>query len=186
MDPPLGLHWGDSPEKLISWASRHSLDVSITLPGDHPALRILRISARKGFLPGMQAGSIDTRFLNGRLFELSIDYADPTAPTRVITARFEKLKRQLSAEYGKLTPDRTDRSIEDGFSTRRVSLHREPVRGLFLLLAFTEVEDTLRKTREARFTLLYRNDNLRRSIEAELAKRKPAPGKTRSPAPRRK
>ena len=183
MDPPLGLHWGDSPEKLISWASRHSLDVSITLPGDQPALRILRISARKGFLPGMQAGSIDARFLSGRLFELSIDYADPTAPSRVIAARFEKLKRQLGAEYGKLTPDRTDRTMDNGFATRRVSLHREPVRGLFLLLAYTEMEDTLRKTREARFTLLYRNDNLRRRIETGLAKAKAASGKAQHLAP---
>jgi len=183
MDPPLGLHWGDSPEKLIAWASRHSLDVSITLPGDQGALRIIRISARKGFLPGMQAASIEARFLVGQLFELSIDYSDPTAPARVIEARFEKLKRQLGAEYGNLTPDRTDRSIKDGFATKRVSLHREPVRGLFLLLAFTEVEDTMRETREARFTLLYRNDNLRRRIEADLAKHKPPPGKAPSGSP---
>ena len=183
MPPPLGLHWGDSPEKLISWAARHSLDVAITLPGDKPALRILRISARKGFLPGMQAGAIEGRFLAGRLYELSIDYADPTAPARVIEARFEKLKRQITAEYGKLVPDRTDQSVKNGFATHRISLHREPVRGLFLLLAFTEVEDTLRKSREARFTLLYRNDNLRRRIEADLAKKKTAPGKAPRLAP---
>ena len=186
MDPPLGLHWGDSPEKLISWASRHKLDVAITLPGDNPALRILRISDRKGFLPGMRAGAIDARFLAGRLYEISIDYADPTAPAHVIEGRFEKLKRQIIAEYGKLTPDRTDRTVENGFATRRVSLHREPVRGLFLLLAFTEVEDTLRKTREARFTLLYRNDNLRRRIEADLAKAKSATGKAPTRTPPRK
>jgi hypothetical protein len=170
LEPPLGLHWGDSPEKLITWASKHALDVTINLPGDQPALRVLRIAARNGFLPGMQAGAVEARFLAGRLFEVSLDYADPTAPAQVIEARFEKLKRQLTSEYGQLSPNRSDRTLDDGFATRRVSLHREPVQGLFLLLAFTEVEDTLRKTRDARFTLLYRNDNLRRQVESDLAR----------------
>lgn len=185
LEPPLGLHWGDSPEKLVAWAAKHTLDVSISLPGDQPALRVLRLSARRGFLPGMQAGAVEARFLGGRLFEVSIDYADPTAPAQVIETRFEKLKRQLAAEHGKLTPNRGDRTVEDGFATRRTSLHREPVQGLFLLLAFTEVEDTLRKSREARFTLLYRNDNLRRQIEAELA-RAAAPEQPPGAAPQKR
>ena len=183
LEPPLGLHWGDSPEKLVAWASKHSLDVVISLPGDQPALRVLRLSARRGFLPGMQAGAVEARFLGGRLFEVSLDYADPTVSAQVIETRFEKLKRQLTNEHGKLTPNRSDRSVDDGFATRRHSLHREPVRGLFLLLAFTEVEDTLRKSREARFTLLYRNDNLRQQVEADLA-RQAAPDKPPADAPK--
>jgi hypothetical protein len=38
------------------------------------------------------------------------------------------------------------------------------VKGLFLLLAFTEVEDLLRKSKEARFSLIYRNDNFRNEL----------------------
>ncbi len=182
LEPPLGLHWGDSPEKLVAWASRHALDVVVSLPGDQPALRVLRVSARQGFLPGMQAGTVEARFLGGRLFEVALDYADPSAPAQVIETRFEKLKRQLTAEYGALTPNRGDTTVDDGFATRRISLHREPVRGLFLLLAFTEVEDTLRKSREARFSLLYRNDNLRRQVEADLA-REAVPDKAPPGAP---
>jgi hypothetical protein len=43
------------------------------------------------------------------------------------------------------------------------------VKGLFLMLAFTEVEDLLRKARTCRFSLIYRNDNLRTEIERLLA-----------------
>jgi hypothetical protein len=41
---------------------------------------------------------------------------------------------------------------------------------LFLLLAFTEVEDLLRKSRDARFSLIYRNDNFRKELVDELKK----------------
>ena len=50
LEPPFGLRWGDSPEKLIAWASRHSLDVTISLPGDQPAIRVVRIQPKKGFI----------------------------------------------------------------------------------------------------------------------------------------
>jgi hypothetical protein len=39
---------------------------------------------------------------------------------------------------------------------------------LFLLLAFTEVEDLLRKSKVARFSLAYRNENFRNEILREL------------------
>ena len=169
LNPPLGLHWGDSPESLIAWSSKHALDVTIHLPGKQRDLRVLRIAAAAGPLPGLPAREVEARFLAGRLIEVALHYHDPDANAEVIEARFEKLKRQLTTEFGPLTPNRVDRSVTDGFTTRRVSLHREPVRGLFLLLAFTEVEDTVRKSRQARFTLVYRNENLRSRIEEELA-----------------
>jgi hypothetical protein len=40
---------------------------------------------------------------------------------------------------------------------------------LFLLLAYTEVEDLLRKTKSSRFSLIYRNDNYRKELEKALA-----------------
>ena len=36
-----------------------------------------------------------------------------------------------------------------------------------LLLVFTEVEDLLRQSKEARFSLVYRNDNLRLELSKE-------------------
>jgi hypothetical protein len=165
LEPPFGMRWGDTPEKLIDWASRHSLDVTISLPGDQPARRVLRVSARKGNLPGAAAQALEGRFHGGRLFEVTVHYRDPAAKAEEMETRFNKLKKELTAEHGALSANRQDRSVEDGFATRTVSFHREPVKGLFLLLAYTEIEDQLRKTREATFSLIYRNDNLRQDLE---------------------
>src|SRR5690606_9177383 len=59
LEPPFGLKWGDSPEKLISWASRHSLDVNISLPGKQPALRIVSVSGDGGSLPDSPADAVE-------------------------------------------------------------------------------------------------------------------------------
>ena len=90
--------------------------------------------------------------------------------------RFIKLRRQLSTDHGALTANQQQRSTEDQFTTRTQSFHREPVKGLFLMLAYTEVEDLLRKTKEARYSLIYRNDNLRMEIERLLATPAPPAG----------
>ena len=168
LNPPFGLRWGDSPEKLILWASRHSLDVTISLPGDQPGLRILKIEPRKGFLPETKAGAVEGRFLGGKLYELTVHYTDRDASADLMAARFEELRKQVSSEHGALRANQQQRTVEDQFVTRTQSFHREPVKGLFLLLAFTEVEDLLRKSKDARFSLIYRNDNYRKELLAEL------------------
>jgi hypothetical protein len=177
LEPPFGLHWGDSPEKLIDWANKHSLDTDISLPGDQPALRVVKISARKGNLPGTSARAVEGRFHTGRLFEVTVHYGDDGAGIDAVEERFNKLKRELTVEYGDLAADRQDRTVEDQFATRTLSFHREPVQGLFLLLAYTEIEDLLRKKREALFSLIYRNDNLRQDLERKLQEPLP-PGAT--------
>jgi uncharacterized membrane protein len=164
------LHWGDSPEKLIAWASRHSLDVTISLPGDQPGLRVLKIEPRKGFLPETKAGAVEGRFLGGKLYELTIHYFDREASADLMEARFEELRKQVALEHGALLTNQQQRAVEDQFVTRTQSFHREPVKGLFLLLAFTEVEDLLRKSKDARFSLIYRNDNFRKELVSELKK----------------
>lgn len=176
LEPPFGLRWGDTPEKLINWASRHSLDVNILLPGDQPALRVVRISPKTGNLPETAAQSVEGRFHTGRLFEVTVNYRDPAASADEMEARFNKLKKALAAEYGDLTANRQDRNVKDQFATRSLSFHREPVKGLFLLLAYTEIEDQLRHSREATFSLVYRNDNLRQDLEKLLAPAPPASG----------
>lgn len=169
LDPPFGLRWGDSPEKLIEWARKHTLDVTIKLPGKQPGLRILEIAPQRGFLPESKASAVEGRFLGGRLYEISVHYSDPTASSDTAESRFENLKRQITAEYGKLRSNQHQRSVKDQFVTRTQSFHREPVKGLFLLLAYTEMEDLLRKSKAARFSLMYRNDNFRKDLEASIA-----------------
>ena len=170
LNPPFGLRWGDSPEKLIVWASRHSLDVTISLPGDQPGMRVVKIEPRKGFLPETKASAVEGRFLDGKLFELTVHYADKDATADTVELRFEELKKQISLEHGTLLANQQQRSVEDQFVTRTQSFHKEPVKGLMLMLAFSEVEDLLRKSKEARFSLIYRNDNFRKQLEAELKK----------------
>jgi len=170
LEPPFGLRWGDSPEKLINWASRNALDVTISLPGDQPALRILKIEPRKGFLPETKAGAVEGRFLSGKLFELTVHYFDSTAPADLMETRFKELRKQVSQEHGPLLTNQEKRVVADQFVTRTQSFHREPVKGMFLLLAFTEVEDLLRKSKAARFSLIYRNDNFKGEL-AELLKK---------------
>ena len=131
-------------------------------------MRILKIAPRKGFLPETQAGAVEGRFLAGKLFELTVHYFDPEASADIMEARFEALKKQVTLEHGTLLPNRQERKIEDQFVTRTQSFHREPVKGLFLLLAFTEVEDLLRKSKDARFSLIYRNENFRNELLKEL------------------
>ena len=72
LEPPFGLHWGDSPEKLIVWASRHDLDVTIALPADQPSLRILKIEARHRSLPERKAAPLEGRLLTGKLYEPTV------------------------------------------------------------------------------------------------------------------
>jgi len=164
LEPPFGLHWGDSPEKLITWASKHSLDVTISLPGDQPALRILKVEPRKGMLPDSQARGVEGRFLGGRLYEFTVHYVDPEASSDLMESRFEELRKQTIHQYGPLLANQQQKTVEDQFVTRTQAFHREPVKGLFLLLAYTEVEDLLRKTKDARFSVIYRNDNFRMEL----------------------
>ena len=167
LEPPFGLRWGDSPEKLISWSSKHSLDLNIFIPGDQPGLRVLKIAPKSGLLPDSPASSVEGKFLHGGLYEMTVHYSDPTVSAEMMQGRFDKLRKQLSTEHGALVPNQQRKVVEDQFVTRTQSFHREPVRGVFLLIAWTEVEDLLRQTKEARFSLIYRNDNFR----DELAKK---------------
>ncbi len=171
LEPPFGLHWGDSPEKLITWASRHSLDVTISLPAGQPSLRILKIQPEKGLIPESQAGAVEGRFLTGKLYELTVHYCDPEASAELMETRFEMLRKQITLEHGTLLNNQQLRTVADQFITRTQSFHQEPVKGLFLLVAFTEVEDRLRKSKQARFSLIYRNDNFRERLLPETKER---------------
>ncbi len=164
IEPPFGLRWGDSPEKLISWSSKHSLDLNILTPGKQPALRVLTIKAPSGFLPDSPASAVEGQFLNGGLFEMTVHYADPDATAEQMELRFEQMRKRLGLEYGGFLANQQRRIAEDQFVTRTQSFHKEPVRGVFLLVAWTEVEDLLRKTRQATFSLVYRNDNFKKEL----------------------
>lgn len=163
---PHDLRWGDSPQKMIDWASRHALDVHIRMPGDQPELRIIRIEPQTGNIPETDVRTAEARFLNGRLFEFAAHYEDTELPFELMMARFEKFRRDLAAEHGEFSANRVLREVSDGFVVRTRSFHREPIKGLFLLLTLTTIEDSARGGSMARYSLVYRNENLK----AELAR----------------
>jgi hypothetical protein len=160
LEPPFGLHWGDSPEKLVQWATRLALDVTISLPGNQPTLKIIKINRPIGNLPDTEASGVEGRFVAGKLFELTVHYQDSDATADQMEARFIALRKQISQNQGPLLAGQQQREVVDQYVTRTQSFHREAVKGLFLLLAFSEIEDLPRNTRISRFSLIYRNENL--------------------------
>ena len=167
LEPPFGLKWGDSPEHLLEWADRHKLDIRITLPGDAPTMRIFRLERKGAALPDSPARAVEARFFDGRLSEVTVHHGMPGQKAGAVEAESNEPKRKLGKEHGTLTANQQERTVDDDFATRTLSFHREPVRGLFLLMAFTEVEDLLRKSGRATFSVIYRNDNLRVRLENE-------------------
>jgi hypothetical protein len=171
LEPPFGMKWGDSPEKLVDWARERRFDIRITIPGNAPEIREFHVAPELGTLPRTEATALEARFLEARLIEITVHYRYPDESFDVTEARFLKLKRRLTGEHGDFVANHSGREIDDDFVTRTRSFHREPVEGLFLLLASTEVEDLRRERKELTFSLIYRNDNLRRKIERERATR---------------
>ncbi len=160
MPPPFGMHWGDTPDKVLDWAMSKGLDVVIKIPGDHPEIRDFRVSSIVGPLPSHQAYALQARYHEGRLFEVSLHYGAPGMKVSSLRIAFEQLRKAMALKYGQLIPDNKRETKKDGYIRRSKSYHVEPVSGLLLLLAFTEVEDTVRKKHSARFSLLYRNQNI--------------------------
>ncbi len=141
---PFGLKWGDTQETMISWAAKQSLDLNNTLPAGKPAMRILRAKAAGGSaLPESKATALECHFLHGRLFEVTEHYAPGAElPTELFRAQFERTKKGLIQEDGPRLTNRQERKVADDFVTKTRSFHREPVKGLLLLVVFTEVEQT--------------------------------------------
>lgn len=161
LSPPFGLKWGDTPEKLFDWAERQKLDVSISLPGHEKNERHVIIKNSKGNLPDHDASSLEARFNTGKLYEVVLNYADPKLDFNQTKIKFYEAKRLLSRRHGEFKLSGKNRAAsKDKFVTETLSYHVEPVSGLFLMLSYTEVRDSIRNTRDATFSIIYHNDNV--------------------------
>lgn len=158
--PPFGLHWGDTPDKVLNWAYDKKLDVTMQMPGKEPDLRIIRVESSVGSLPDHQAYALETRYHQGKMFEVALHYGAPEIDSERLVADFNELKTALTLKHGAFTPNNKQEKNEAGFIRKSVSYHIEPVRGLMLLLVLSELEDTIRKKHSTRFSLLYRNQNI--------------------------
>jgi hypothetical protein len=170
LKPPFGVDWGDSPERLVSWATGNGLDLTITIPGKQPDLRIIKVSSPKGTLPDSLASSVEGKFLHGGLYEMTVHYVDSAVSATIMEERFEEIKKQITRENGPLLANQQHKAVENHFVTHTQAFHRESLKGVFLLIAWTEVEDLLRKTRQAKFSMIYRNDNFKAELEAKKKK----------------
>jgi hypothetical protein len=161
LSPPFGLKWGDSPQTLFDWAERQKLDVTLSLPGHQVDERHVVITNSKGMLPKHEASSLEARFNKGKLYEVTINYADPNWSLSTTKLKWNEARRSLTSQHGpfKLSNKKRNTS-KDKFLTDSISYHIEPVSGLFLMMSFTEVRDTLRNSSKARFSLIYHNDNV--------------------------
>ena len=171
IDLPFGLRWGDRPSKILDWAQKEALNASIELPGTDPQLRIVHVSAEDGNLPGHKVRRLTTRYRNGRLFEIVLHYSGEKLAVPVVKGRFLELKRHLARDLGTFETNRIDRTNEKKLRSVSESYHTEPAPGILIIGVYSEVFDDLRKTGEAKFSFIYRNQNLERALSPPL----PAP-----------
>ena len=162
---PFGLRWGDRPSKVLDWAQKEKLDASIVLPGNDPQLRIIHVSSSDGNLPGHKVRKLTTHYRGGRLFEIILHYSGDGLAVPVVKGRFLELKRQLGRDFGTFETNRIDRSNENSIRSTSESYHVEPSPGILIIGVYSEVFDDLRKTGEAKFSFIYRNQNLERAME---------------------
>ena len=154
---PFGREWGEAPSGLLQWAGKVKLDVFVELPADSPDLQVFRFQERGGGIPNLEAFSVEARFQKDRLFELTINYEFPGETPNEVRERFHKMKKGLEQGRGEFRLNGRAQNADDSFLTREESFHYETAPGVFLLMAYSSVEDLLRKKGEARFSVIYHN-----------------------------
>ena len=154
---PFGREWGEVPTGLLQWAGKVNLDVFVELPADSPDLQVFRFQEKGGGIPNLEAYSVEGRFHKDRLYELTINYEFPGETPDEVRARFHKMKRGLEKGLGEFRLNGRAQNADDNFLTREESFHYETAPGVFLLMAYSSVDDLLRKKGEARFSVIYHN-----------------------------
>ena len=159
LQPPFGLSWGDSPTRLVDWATRTKLDQTVKAPAEQPRVKILRVTPAKGTLPGHDATTLEARFMDGKLFEVALHYTYPGRTSTFVRAQFAELKRILAHRHGPLQLGAKTRGEPlDGVATRSTAYQIDPAPGSSLMLVMTEVSDTKRGDQSARFSVVYHNN----------------------------
>ena len=154
---PFGRQWGEKPAGLLQWAGKVELDVFVELPSASPDLQVFTFKEKGGGIPNMEAFSFEARFHQDRLYELTINYEFPGETPDEVRDRFHVMKRKLEQGRGAFRLNGRAKNVDDNFLTREESFHYETARGVFLLMAYSSVEDLLRKKGEARFSVIYHN-----------------------------
>lgn len=172
---PFGRQWGEAPAGLLQWAGKVKLDVFVELPADDANLQVFRFQEKGGGIPKLEAHSVEARFHQDRLYELTVSYEFAGETPDEVRKRFHKMKKELEKGRGEFRLNGRAQNADDSFLTREESFHYEPNPGVFLLMAYSSVEDLLRKKGEARFSVIYHNGQVAAAAKA------PAPAEVAAP-----
>lgn len=162
LPPPFELTWGEPPANLVAWARRNKFDQHVKEPGGNRRLAILRISAPEGPLPEHQASTLEARFFDGRLYEVTLHYTFPGMKAGDVRGKFTALKELLTNRHGKFVLDANKQATRNGVVTKSMSYKTKPAQERLLLLALTEVRDAVRGDAAAKFSVVYHNDRILR------------------------
>lgn len=158
LKPPLGRQWGEAPAELLQWAGKARLDVFVELPAAEPDLQIFTFQEKGGGIPGGSgAHSIEARFYKNRLYELTVNFEFADKDADQVRAHFHARKEKFEKEMGEFRLNGRAQSADNSFLTREESFHYEPVPKVFLLMAYSSVQDLLRKEGEGRYSVIYHN-----------------------------
>jgi hypothetical protein len=157
------LKWGDPPARIVAWADQLKLDKTWTEPGRDPRLTILTVSSPDGGqLPEHAASSLEVRFTEGRLFEVTVHYSFGRTRPQDVRADFLLLKKKLALRHGAFRPGGNRRAVADGIVTKSESYQVSPSEDRRLVLVYSEVRDEKRGDSAAEFSLLYHNGSIRK------------------------
>lgn len=157
--PPMERAWGESPSGLLQWAEMSALDVTVVMSAEDRDLQVFRFEKKGQALPDVGAHRMEARYHVRGLYEVTLSFDTAGRRAQVVKGEFDSLRKTLEARYGRMRVNGKNRRAENDFIFRDESLHYEPSPRVFLLMAFSEVEDTLREVSEARYSLLYHNGN---------------------------
>lgn len=175
LKPPFGRQWGEEPSSMLQWAGKVQLDVFVELPAHRPNIQIFTFQLPGGGIPGDKAHSIEARFYKDRLFELTVNFEFAGETPDQVRRRFHKLKEELEKGLGEFRLNGRAQNSDDNFLTREESFHYEPAPKVFLLMAYSSVEDLLRMKGEGRYSVIYHNGKIGPSAKGSQAVKNAAP-----------
>ncbi len=164
--PPFGLQWGEGTSHVIHWAQEQKLEISVKFPSKDQRLREVIINSKSGNLPAHLASSLEVYYLKDKLYEVRVQYDGKGKSTAAVERDLNQVRKDLAAQYGNFVPDaERDRTV-DQFRYLSNSYRIQPIDGLSLIVMMTKVEDLLRRKSAAKFTVIYRNQNIYNQVLA--------------------
>lgn len=166
LQPPLGSTWGQPAPKLLEFASSLHLDANLFIPANNSRLRVITLTPTAQTPASHNCPKAQFRFIDNQLVEVTLWHATPSMSAADVQDLCRKVRRQLSSRF--FTPWRPNKhssSDASGFRVDSSSWHMEPVPGVMINVALTEVINPANQSRKADFTLTFSNQNLSAKLQ---------------------